>query len=36
MVSTVTEWVSEVKEKKAADTREAIERLFRGPAPTGS
>lgn len=36
MVSTVSEWVTELKEKKAADTREAIDRLFRGPAPSES
>lgn len=36
MVSTVTEWVSETKDKKAADTREAIDRLFRAPAPSES
>jgi hypothetical protein len=33
MVSTVTEWISEVKERKSDETRAALELLFRGAQP---
>jgi hypothetical protein len=36
MVSTVGEWVTELKEKKAEETREAMDLLFSGPAPSES
>ncbi len=36
LVATVTGWVRDVKEKKAADTRSAIDRLFKGPSPSES
>ena len=37
MVSTVTEWVSELKQRKSVDTKAAFERLFAAnPQPSES
>ena len=36
MVSTVTGWVSELKERQSASTAAAIEKLFRKPQPSES